>query len=165
MAEDATNANEAQYRQWAMSITGVQKAVIKGADTMGAGQVGVYISAIGTTVSDELKAEVKAYIDSVQPINATVTVYGLNYVDMDVDAEIVLKDGFMIQNVIDEFTSLFAEYLKTVDNVVSYFKVSDLLYACSGVEDVTDYTLNNGTSSITLLDTDYAVVGDITIDT
>lgn len=163
LAEDATNANAAQYKLWAESVTGVQKAVIKSADTMGAGNVGVYISAINTTVSAELINAVKTYIESVQPINATVIVSALNYVDMDVDATIVLKSGYTLQDVGDEFTALFAEYLKTVENVVSYFKVSDLLYACSGVEDVTSYTLNDDTESVTLLDTDYAVVGEVTI--
>ena len=163
LAEDATNANAAQYKLWAESVTGVQKAVIKSAETMGAGNVGVYISAVNTTVSQELINAVKAYIESVQPINATVIVSALNYVDMDVDATIVLKSGYTLQDVGDEFTALFAEYLKTVENIVSYFKVSDLLYACSGVEDVTSYTLNNDTESVTLLDTDYAVVGEVTI--
>jgi phage-related baseplate assembly protein len=148
-----------------MSVTGVQKAVVKGAETMGAGNVGVYISAINGTVSQELIQAVEDYINSVQPINATVIVNALTYVDMDVEATVVLKDGYNIQDVIDEFTVRFGEYLETVDNVVSYFKVSDLLYACSGVEDVTTYTLNNGTSSVTLADTDYAVVGDVEIDT
>jgi uncharacterized phage protein gp47/JayE len=163
LAEDATNANATQYKVWAESVVGVQKAVIKSAETMGAGNVGVYISAIGTTVSDELKAAVKNYIESVQPINATLIVSALNYVDMDVDATIVLKTGYTIEEVTDEFTERFAEYLKTVDTVVSYFKVSDLLYACSGVEDVVTYTLNGGSVSVELVDTDYAVVGEVSI--
>ena len=82
---------------------------------------------------------------------------------MDVSATIVLKTGYTIDEVVDEFTERFAEYLKTVENVVSYFKVSDLLYACSGVEDVKSYTLNGGTKSVTIADTDYPVVGEVII--
>lgn len=163
LAEDATNANATQYKVWAESVIGVQKAVIKSAEDMGAGNVGVYISAIDSEVSQELINSVKSYIESVQPINATVIVNALNYVDMDVSATIVLKTGYTIDEVGDEFTERFAEYLKTVENVVSYFKVSDLLYACSGVEDVTTYTLNNGSISIDLDDTDYPVVGEVSI--
>lgn len=163
LAEDATNANAAQYKVWAESVSGVQKAVIKSAETMGAGNVGVYISAIDTTVSAELISNVKNYIESVQPINATVIVNGLTYVDMDVNATIVLKTGYTIDEVGDEFTEAFSAYLKTVENTVSYFKVSDILYACSGVEDVTSYTLNGGNVSIELNDTDYPVVGEVSI--
>ncbi len=165
LAEDATNANATQYKVWAESITGVQKAVIKSAEDMGAGNVGVYISAIDAEVSQELINTVQSYIESVQPINATVLVSALDYIDMDVSATIVLKTGYTIDEVGDEFTQRFAEYLKTVENVVSYFKVSDLLYACSGVEDVTTYTLNGDNVSVELDDTDYPVVGEVQIVT
>jgi hypothetical protein len=65
----------------------------------------------------------------------------------------------------DRLLQKVAEYLKTVENVVSYFKVSDLLYACSGVEDVTTYTLNGDNVSVELDDTDYPVVGEVQIVT
>jgi uncharacterized phage protein gp47/JayE len=165
LAEDATNANAAQYKQWALSVAGVQSAVIKSADTMGAGNVGVYISAVGTTVSDELKAAVKSYIEEVQPINANVIVNGLTYVTINVNATIVLHTGYTTDAVTTEFTELLSEYLKTVDNTVSYFKISELLYACSGVDDVTTYTLNGDTESVTLSDTDYPTVGGVVIAT
>lgn len=163
LAEDATNANEAQYNKWAREVEGVEKAVIKSAEVMGAGNVGVYISAIGTTVSEELKQAVKEYIESVQPINATVIVNGLEYVDIDVTATVVLKDGFETTDVKDEFTVLLKQYLPTVDNSVSYLRISDLLFSCSGVEDVTDYTLNGGKVSIQIEDTQYANVGEINV--
>ena len=82
---------------------------------------------------------------------------------MDVVATIVLKDGYTINDVGEEFTQTFGEYLETVTNTVSYFRVSDLLYACSGVEDVKSYTLNGGTKSVTIADTDYPVVGEVKI--
>ena len=163
LAEDATNANATQYKVWAESVIGVQKAVIKSAEEMGAGNVGVYISAIDSTVSAELIASVKSYIESVQPINATVLVYSLTYTDIDVDATIILKAGHTIDEVGDEFTEAFSAYLKTVESSVSYFKVSDILYACSGVEDVVSYTLNDDTISVELDDTDYPVVGEVNI--
>jgi hypothetical protein len=80
-----------------------------------------------------------------------------------VNATIVLKDGYTINDVGEEFTQAFADYLETVTNIVSYFRVSDLLYACSGVEDVISYTLNGGTESVTIADTDYPVVGEVNI--
>ena len=163
LAEDATNCNEAQYKLWALEVTGVKTAVVKGAETVGAGNVGVYISSQAGTVTQELINAVKEYIESKQFINATLIVQSLSYVDMDVDATIVLKDGYTINDVGEEFTQAFADYLETVTNIVSYFKVSDLLYACSGVEDVISYTLNDDTESVTIADTDYPVVGEVNI--
>ena len=163
LAEDATNCNEAQYKLWALEVTGVKTAVVKGAETVGAGNVAVYISSQTGTVTQELINAVKEYIESKQFINATLIVQSLSYIDMGVDATIVLKDGYTINDVGEEFTQAFAEYLDTVTNIVSYFRVSDLLYACSGVEDVISYTLNGDTESVTISDTDYPVVGEVTI--
>ena len=75
----------------------------------------------------------------------------------------MLKDGFDAVDVKDEFLVALKQYLPTVDNVVSYFKISELLFNCTGVEDVVDYTLNGGVDSITLADTDYAVAGEVEI--
>lgn len=163
LSEDATNCNEAQYKQWALEVTGVKTAVVKGAETVGAGNVGVYISSQTGTVTQELINAVKEYIESKQFINATLVVQSLTYIDMDVDATIVLKDGYTINDVVQEFTQAFGEYLDTVTNIVSYFRVSDILYACSGVEDVITYTLNDDTESVTIADTDYPVVGEVAI--
>ena len=163
LSEDAVNCNETQYKLWALEVTGVKTAVVKGAETVGAGNVGVYISSQTGTVTQELINAVKEYIESKQFINATLIVQSLTYTKMDVNATIVLKDGYTINDVGEEFTQAFGKYLETVTNTVSYFRVSDLLYACSGVEDVKSYSLNGGTKSITISDTDYPVVGEVNI--
>jgi len=165
LAEDATNANEAQYEKWAREVTGVQKAVIKSAEVMGAGNVGVFISAIETEVSEDLKQAVFDHINELQPINATVIVNSLNYIPIDVLATVVLKEGYEPVDVQDELEIKLKQYLPTVDKTVSYFKVSELLFDCSGVEDVINYTLNGQASSINIQDTDYPVIGTITITT
>ncbi|MCM1338961.1 MAG: baseplate J/gp47 family protein [Muribaculaceae bacterium] len=163
LAEDATNANEAQYEKWAREVVGVQKAVIKSAEVMGAGNVGVFISAIDAQVSEDLKQSVYNHINEVQPINATVIVNSLNYVAIDVVANVVLKTDYEPVDVQDELEIKLKQYLPTVDKAVSYFKVSELLFDCSGVEDVIEYTLNGQSSSINIEDTDYPVIGEITI--
>lgn len=164
LKEDATNANKQQYEQWARSVSGVQKAVIKSAEVMGAGNVGVFISAINQTVSDELIANVKSYIENVQPINATVLVQSLNYVNVNVNATLSIKSGYTKTDVKDEFEKLLGEYLPTVENVVSYFRISELLFQCEGVEDVIEYTLNGNKTSLEINDTDYATIGGVIIN-
>jgi len=163
LAEDATNANEAQYEKWAREVTGVQKAVIKSAEVMGAGNVGVYISAIESEVSEDLKQAVFEHINKLQPINATVIVNSLNYIEIDVAATVAIKEGHEPINIKDELEIKLKQYLPTVDKTVSYFKVSELLFDCSGVEDVVSYTLNGESNSINIQDTDYPVIGTITI--
>jgi uncharacterized phage protein gp47/JayE len=165
LAEDAVNCNEAQYKLWALEVTGVKTAVIKDASTMGAGNVGVYISSTTGTVSQELINTVKAYIEERQFINATLIVNALTSVDIDTDATITLKTGATLDSVIQEYSETFAEYLETVTDTVSYFRASDILFACSGVDDVLSFELNGGEASIVLDDTEIAVVGDVNIGT
>ncbi len=164
LSEDAVNCNEAQYKLWAMEVAGVKTAVIKDASTMGAGNVGVYIASTTGTVSNELKQAVADYINSKQFINATVIVNALTSVDIDTTATVVLNQGATTTTVAEEYSELLADYLDGLTGNVSYLRCSDLLLSCSGVADVTVFKLNNAESSISLLDTDIAVVGEVTIN-
>ena len=164
LANDSANCNKAQYEAWAREVTGVLKAVVKGADEgMGAGNVGVFISAIDATVSEDLKQAVYDYINEKQFINATLIVDSLNYIDIDIVANVILKEGYSNIDVMDEFKLKLKAYLPTVEKVVSYFKISELLFDCAGVEDVTEYTVNGDIESIVLADTDFPVVGEVQI--
>lgn len=163
LASDSANCNKEQYETWAREVTGVLKAVVKGAEDMGAGNVGVFISAIDATVSEELKQAVSDYINAKQFINATLIVDSLNYINIDVTANVILKEGYSNIDVMDAFKIKLKDYLNAVEKVVSYFKISELLFDCAGVEDVTDYTLNGKADSVTLQETDFAVVGEVQI--
>lgn len=163
LAEDATNANEAQYKKWASDVVGVDKVVIKSAEVVGAGNVGVYISSLEGEVSEELKDAVYTHIDELQPINATVIVNSLNYVPVNISATVVIKDGYTTNDIKAEMKYQLKNYLNTVQNVVSYFKIAELLYDCNGVEDVINYTLNGQDTGITLEDIDFATVGGVEI--
>ena len=164
LSEDAVNCNEAQYKQWALEVAGVKTAVVKGAESAGAGNVAVYISSITGTVSNELRQAVKDYIDSLQFINATVIVSALTNVDIDVTATVELESGHTASSVETEFTELLTSYLSNLSGNVSYLRVSDLLFSCSGVRDVTVFKLNNAESSVVIQDTEMAVVGEVTIN-
>lgn len=166
LAEDAVNCNEAQYKLWALEVTGVKTAVIKDASTAGAGRVGVYIASTTGTVSNELKQAVKDYIDVRQFINATVVVNALTNVAINTNAVVTLVAGYTTDDVKAEYEDALEEYLNNLTGgVVSYFRASDLLFACTGVNDVTMFKLNNAEQSIALTDTEIATVGSITIGT
>lgn len=165
LAEDAVNCNEAQYKLWALEVTGVKTAVVKDASTMGAGNVGVYISSTTGTVSQDLIDAVKAYIEERQFINANLIVSALTSININTVARVRLKTGATLDSVIQEYSETLAEYLETVTDTVSYFRASDILFACSGVDDVISFTLNGGEASIVLEDTEIPVVGGVNIGT
>jgi uncharacterized phage protein gp47/JayE len=163
LASDSANCNKQQYETWAREVTGVLKAVVKGAEDMGAGNVGVFISAIDSIVSEELKQAVYSYINEKQFINATLIVDSLNYINIDVSANVIVKEGYSNIDIMDEFKIKLKDYLNAVEKIVSYFKISELLFDCQGVEDVTDYTLNGSADSVDLQETDFAVIGEVQI--
>lgn len=165
LSEDAVNCNEAQYKQWALEVAGVKKAVIKDASVVGAGNVGVYIASTTGTVSQDLINTVKAYIEEKQFINATLIVSALTNIAINTTATITLKTGYTVDDVEQEYNSVLTEYLDTTTNLVSYFRASDILFACSGVDDVLSFELNNDEASIPLTDTQIAVLGVTTIGT
>lgn len=165
LAEDAVNCNEAQYKLWALEVTGVKTAVVRDASTMGAGNVGVYISSTTGTVLQDLIDAVKAYIEERQFINANLIVSALTNININTAARVRLKTGVTIDSVIQEYSETLAEYLETVIDTVSYFRASDILFACSGVDDVISFTLNGGEASIVLEDTEIPVVGGVNIGT
>ena len=166
LADESANCNKAQYEAWAREVIGVQKAVVKSAEEgAGAGNVGVYISAIDSTVSQDLINNVHDYINSKQFINATVVVESLNYIPINIVATLKIKEGYSEIDIKDEFLIALKQYLPTVEKSVSYFKISELLFDCEGVEDVVEYTLNGNVESINLDITDYATAGEVQIVT
>ena len=165
LAEDAVNCNEAQYKQWALEVAGVKTAVVKDASTVGAGNVGVYIASTTGTVSQDLLDAVSEYIEERQFINANLIVSALTSVQINTVARIVLKAGHTLDSVSAEYSELLTAYLDTVTDTVSYFRASDILYNCSGVDDVLTFTLNGDEESIGLDDTEIAVLGGVNIGT
>lgn len=161
--EVAANCNEEQYKLWALSIAGVTRANVLSAEEVGAGNVGVYIGTNEGTASQELIDKVKTYIEGQQFINANVIVGSLTAVNININAILTLAIGTQIGDVKAQFLDLLSNYLKEVDTVVSYFKVTDLLLQCSGVEDVNTLTLNGGTSSVEIGKTQVAKVNEVNL--
>lgn len=166
LSEDAVNCNEAQYKQWALEVAGVKSVVIHDASHLevGAGYVGVYISSTTGTVSEELKQAVKSYIEKRQFINAEVKMFAITNVSIDTTATVVLANDYTASGVEQEYTELLERYFEGLTVTVSYLKCSDILFSCSGVVDIVSFKLNNDEESISLLDTDIAVVGEVTIN-
>lgn len=104
---DACNSNIADYKMWAKSIQGVKDVVIQDAFISGAGHVNVYISALNNeTVSEELINSVKEKIQKEQIINAIVSVYPLEYLEINISANITLKNGYTIEKIKTEFSEI-----------------------------------------------------------
>ena len=167
---EASSGNAAHYKQWAEEIPGVSKALIKPL-AYGNGTVGVRIATPDNqTPSEELLTQVRNHINEEKPIGATVTVESVEYVDINIVANVNIDSSSSQEAVKSQFNVKLAEYLKSLDTdldepaVVSYLKMSDLLFDCKGVKDVLSYTMNGGSVSIPLTEIQIARGGETTIN-
>ncbi|MCD8024518.1 MAG: baseplate J/gp47 family protein [Candidatus Gastranaerophilales bacterium] len=160
----ACNSNVADYVAWAKSVSGVKNVVVLDAFSAGAGNVWVYISALNNeSVSDDLINEVKELIESEQIVNANVSVFALEYYEINVSATLTLEDGADISEIISDFEETLENYLDTLPSPVSYLYISNLLFEVEGVTDVSNYFLNEQTSSVTRTSLQIPVIGEINL--
>lgn len=162
LKDDAANSNISDYTFWAKSVAGVKHVVVQDASVAGAGHVDVYISSVDNEeVTGELIKNVKNYIQSEQIINAIVSVYPLEYFDIDISADVVLEENADLAEVKEEFKQLLKAYLDDKPDNVSYLYISNLLFETKGILDVSNYLLNNSAASINIQKLYVPVCGEI----
>ncbi len=165
LRDDAANSNIADYSQWAKEVNGVKNVVVQDATEAGAGNVNVYISAVSNLeVSEELIQNVKSKIQSEQIINANLNVLPLEYFEINISADIKLKENYEKATVLDEFKQLVENYLSNQQSFVSYLYISNLFFEVEGIDDVSNYLLNSSTASIEIDRFQVPVAGELTLN-
>jgi uncharacterized phage protein gp47/JayE len=161
----STGGNLYDYRRWALDVNGVSRVKVANPS---AGNITVTVVATGNEeASDDLIDLVEAAIEQKRLVGATVTVASGTAVTLPITVTMVLNDGYTINQVESEIQIKLDEYLtgltfKSDSVIVSYAKIADLLFV-EGVADVTNYTVNGGTSSITISGTQFPKLGEVTI--
>lgn len=162
----ASSGNRYDYYNWAMSVSGVGAASVKGL-WAGPGTVKVLLAApSGGKVDEDVVRAVKEYIEEQRPIGPEVTVVSVSEREIPVTARIRLNGKADIKAVTAEFSSAYAAYLAGVGldgGVVSYNKVAYLLLNMTGVEDFTELSVDGGMEPVTIGPDVGAVAGEIDI--
>lgn len=167
--EPPTSGNIANYKQWALEVSGVENVQIYDL-ARGNGTVDIVIVADGNSVAtQQLLDTVSNYIEDKRPIGADVKVYSASSMEIKISANVKVKTGYTKELIESTLFSLTKEYLEKLSGknpLISYIKIADIIFSCEGVEDVTDYTLNGGKESITISDRYFpvAVIPTITIE-
>lgn len=176
LQEPATSGNASQYRQWALEVDGIgdvrvfsQKNATVHSNTFDSEAGAVLLVPVTTTKgqpSAAKVAELKNYIDALRPVGATVYTYRPLSKTLTLSATIELDGSVELSEIISRFTEMFKSYiyncvlkLYTID----YNRCLSMFYDIAGVSSVTSCTLNNGTSNVTVYETQIPVVGTITI--
>jgi uncharacterized phage protein gp47/JayE len=160
----ATSGNEAQYRQWAVEVSGVGDAKVF---PLWSGPGTVKIAIVDTEkkpASSVLLDAVSDYIETVRPIGASVTVVSAVAKEITISATVTLATGYTLQGVINAFSSTLEAYMRDAAfavTYVSYAKVGTLLLGTPGVIDYQELSLNGGTANVILADEEIPVLGTV----
>ena len=162
----STSGNPFNYEEWALLVPGVGGAKVFPLWN-GNGTVKVMVVDSNMEIDTTLEPLVSAYIETVRPIGAKVTVDSPVSNEIDISANIVLDGSIAYDNVLDRFTTEVANYLKELvfeTYSVSYAKIGSILLSTPGITDYSDLTVNEGTGNITIGDTEMPILGTITLE-
>lgn len=169
-----TSGNKADYKNWALEVSGVGDAQII---PLWNGNGTVKVVLLDTNklpASQAIVDAVQAYIDpdpaqgeGKAPIGAAVTVVAATAVNINVSA-IVIHDGTRtIGDIQADFESALVNYLKEIafsnDPTVRYNKIGSLLLDVQGVTDYSNLLVNGGTSNVAINAGEVAIKGTVSL--
>jgi uncharacterized phage protein gp47/JayE len=166
----ATSGNAAHYLQWAAEVSGVGDAKVfplwDGAGTVKV----IIIDSEKTPAEPEIVTATAAYIESMRPVGAEVTVESSAGVDINVAATVTLAENYTLEQVTDSFRALLTEHLKDIafkQDYVSFARIGSTLLETPGILDHTGLTVNGGTANIAISTTfnncQVAIAGTVTL--
>lgn len=160
----ATSGNAAQYRQWALEVSGISDAKVypiwNGAGTVKV----VLLDADKRAPSTAIVNAAASYIDSMRPIGATVTVVGAAEVAINISVKITLVPGATLPAVRTEIENGVRTYLKSLafaDSTVRYARIANVILDAAGVLDHSLLTVNGGTANVVIADGSVAILGTV----
>lgn len=159
----STSGNKAHYEEWALEVDGVGRAIVYPLHN-GNGTVKVMI--IGNDnkpVSEEVINNCKLHIEENMPIGCQLTVTTPSLLNVSVKASIELKEGYVLEDIQTDFKTSLNEYLKDVTTELVYSKVYGLLVNHSGVEDVTEFKINDSNVNISISEDKIINISEVTL--
>lgn len=161
-----TSGNADHYIQWCCSVPGVLRAKVLPLNR-GAGTVDVVVvSADGRAPDLEILEDAQAVVDEERPVGVDAKVIAPVETAVDLSASVTLMDGAQLSAVEAQMKEELAAFLKEIalnTQTISYAKVLRLLLDCTGVADVTGFTLNGSDESMSLEENTVGVCGTISL--
>ena len=146
----STSGNKNHYEEWALETNGVGRAIVY---PLWNGNGTVKVMIIGNDnkpVTEDIIENCKLYIEENMPIGCQLTVITPSLLNVSVKASIELKEGYILEDIQTDFKTSLNEYLKGVTTELTYSKVYGLLVNHSGVEDVTEFKINDSNVNISI---------------
>ena len=149
--------NDSDYIRWAKEVVGVGSVVVL-SEWNGPGSVKlVILDSNGKPGNTSILSSVYDYIVSpndrkrrLAPIGATVSVAAPETIEMRFRATIVLDEGFTLKAVQDGFAKDMLQYYEEAkqEGMLVYTKMAAVLSDTAGVDDYTDFLVNDKKENI-----------------
>lgn len=164
------DGNVAQYKRWCSEYEGIGNAKIlplwNGANTVKVSILSVSNRAASETLINEfqeyLDPNIEGMGNGVAPIGAFVTVSTATEVPINVTAKVAMKDGYSDTTTISAELEKYFASIAYDKSTVSYMSMGAAILNATGVEFISDLTINGGTSDVTLGTEEIPVVGEVT---
>lgn len=158
----ANGTNASFYEQLAMTIDGVKKASAVG-KARGVGTVNVYVSGMGSGVTDSALLEIQELMDESRELNVDVKVMNASELPYDLDVTVWKKDGYSSNEVIELCTKAFGDYIDSI-KIGSKLYLSSLGKVLLDTGCIENYEFNTTMSSTSASQSQYFTVGEIDIE-
>ena len=146
----STSGNKNHYEEWALEVNGVGRAVVY---PLWDGNGTVKVMIVGNDnkpVTDEIVEACKTHIEECMPIGCQLSIITPSLLNVVINASIEVKEGYTLEDIQLDFEDNLNEYLKDVATELTYSKVYGLLVNHTGVEDITEFSINDSNSNITI---------------
>lgn len=163
----ATDGNRNQYQRWCEEYEGIGNSkVIPLWDGDNTVKVSI-LSVSNRAASEELIAEFQEYLDpdvtgmgdGKAPIGAFVTVSTAEELPIDIVATVTMKPGYTDTDEINVALEKYFAEIAYEKSIVAYMNIGAVILGVTGVDSISNLTINGGTSDITLEDEQIAVLG------
>lgn len=170
--EEAGNGNEADYKNWCLLVDGVGYAKVYSlkdssfSDKNGCVTCVVAASdksPVDSTIIDNVKAYIKTkasigatlYVVTTQQLALNIVVNGLSY----------NSTNYSLETVKSNISTALSTYIKDLESditEISFNQVSGVISNATGVKDLSNITINSGSSNVTLTTLQVPTIGTVT---
>lgn len=164
MQNPRTSGNVNNYKEWALSCDGVGRVKVY---PLWNGNGTVKVLIIGTDnlpCSEEQLAMVRDYIEEQRPIGATVTIDTPELLELSINIDIKLNSAYSLDNAEEQINTVLSEYIEGIeDEDVIYIKALATVGELDCVDDITNFTINEATSNISIGDFIIPVIKSVVV--
>jgi uncharacterized phage protein gp47/JayE len=162
----ATSGNVQHYINWCKEVVGVGDAKVlplwNGNGTVKC----VIVNGNKRAADSTLVNLVITNVEAKRPIGATVTIESATELPINISVDIDVQPDFDLPTLQEDISQILEDYFQEIafkSEYVSYALVGSKILSVPGVLDYRNLTLNGGTSSVTVGNTQIAVVGTVDV--